>query len=163
MRITLLYLDCLALFLECLALLGLPCSIRIALLYKDCHALLGLACSIKSAASTARQIIGRRRRAIHPDTVRRRLKEQNIYSRRQYIGPILTQNHRVQRLQWARIHRRWRRQQWTDALFSDEPRFNLSTADGRKRVWRRRGERYADSCVLEHNRWAEEAFSFGPE
>ena len=26
-------------------------------------------------------------------------------------------------------------------------------ADGRKRVWRRRGERFSDCCVMERDRW----------
>ena len=32
-------------------------------------------------------------------------------------------------------------------LFTDETRFCLDHHDGRVRVWRRRGERFADSCV----------------
>ena len=32
-------------------------------------------------------------------------------------------------------------------MFSDESRFCLRFIDGRVRVWRRRGERFADSCV----------------
>lgn len=38
-------------------------------------------------------------------------------------------------------------------LFSDESRIQLSRADGRKRVWRRRNERYTDACTIEFNRW----------
>ena len=34
-------------------------------------------------------------------------------------------------------------EQWRRVLFSDESRFCISTTDGRLRVWRRRGERYA--------------------
>ncbi|MEW8547198.1 MAG: transposase [Candidatus Thiodiazotropha sp.] len=90
---------------------------------------------------------------MHPDTIRNRLKERQIYARRPYKGPILTRRHRVQRLQWARRHLPWTRNQWANVLFSDESRFNVSMVDGRKRVWRRRGERYADACVLEHDRW----------
>ena len=37
--------------------------------------------------------------------------------------------------------------------FTDESKFNLSFADGNKRIYRRRGERFAQCCVLEHNRW----------
>ena len=33
-------------------------------------------------------------------------------------------------------------------LFSDESRFCLQENDGRVRVWRRRGERYAHACVV---------------
>ena len=42
---------------------------------------------------------------------------------------------------------------WRGVLFTDESRFCLSVADGRGRVWRKRGERYADACVMERDRW----------
>ena len=38
-------------------------------------------------------------------------------------------------------------------MFTDESRFNLSFADGRIRVFRRRGERFADKCLLERGRF----------
>lgn len=93
------------------------------------------------------------RHAVHPSTIRSRLRQSRLKARRPYIGPILTANHRAARLQWARAHLRWNRRQWGSTLFSDESRFNVSTADGRKRVWRFRGERYSDNCVLQRNRW----------
>ena len=36
---------------------------------------------------------------------------------------------------------------------SDESRFCILMADGRVRVWRRRGERYVDACVMERDSW----------
>ena len=59
----------------------------------------------------------------------------------------MTLRHRQVRLRWARAHRRWRRRDWTSVLFSDESRFNLSHADGRGRLYRRRGERFALSVL----------------
>ena len=38
-------------------------------------------------------------------------------------------------------------------FFSDESRFCFDHADGRFRVYRRTGERYADACVMERDRW----------
>ena len=38
-------------------------------------------------------------------------------------------------------------------LFTDESRFTLYRADGRRRVYRRRGERFADACVVEWDRF----------
>ena len=38
-------------------------------------------------------------------------------------------------------------------MFSDECYFNLSHADGRERVYPRRGERFADACVIERDRF----------
>lgn len=36
-------------------------------------------------------------------------------------------------------------------VFTDESRFHVSRADGRQRVYRRRGERFADCCVVERD------------
>ena len=38
-------------------------------------------------------------------------------------------------------------------LFSDESRFNLGHHDGGIRVFRRRGERFADKCLIERDRF----------
>ena len=38
-------------------------------------------------------------------------------------------------------------------LFTDESRFTLYCADGRRRVYRHRGERFADACVVERDRF----------
>ena len=43
--------------------------------------------------------------------------------------------------------------QWRRVLFTDESRFTLYRADGRRRVYRRRGERFADACVVERDRF----------
>nr|KAG5695720.1 hypothetical protein BaRGS_004465 [Batillaria attramentaria] len=57
------------------------------------------------------------------------------------------------RLQWAQGHLNWNNVRWQNVLFSDESRFCIEHADGRVRVWRRRGDRYADNCVVENNAW----------
>ena len=51
------------------------------------------------------------------------------------------------RLQFARNHVRWTRQQWRTVTFSNESRFCLRHIDGRLRVWRRNGERHAEVNV----------------
>ena len=43
--------------------------------------------------------------------------------------------------------------QWRRVFFTDEARFTLFRPDGRLRVYRRRGERFADACVLERDRF----------
>ena len=45
------------------------------------------------------------------------------------------------------------REQWAQVLFSDESRFNLSHHDCRIRVFRRRGERFADNCLIERDQY----------
>lgn len=107
----------------------------------------------RPANTTASVTIGTHGRPISGDTVRRRLRQNQLNARRPFRAPILTERNRANRLQWAQNHLRWTRQRWGSVLFSDESRFCCSVADGRRRVWRRREERYARPCVLEFNRW----------
>ena len=45
--------------------------------------------------------------------------------------------------------------QWRRVLFTDESRFTIAqmVADGRRRVYRRREERFANACVVERDRF----------
>ena len=103
----------------------------------------------QTATSSARQY------DISKQTVLRRLRQarQPIRPRRPYVGQVLTARHRAARLQLAQRHFHWGRQQWARVLFSDESRFNLSHHDGRIRVLRRRGERFADNSLIERDRF----------
>ena len=94
-----------------------------------------------TAAATRRQY------SIHPQTVRSRLRQnvQTIRAYRLYFGQILTRRHRTARRDWCRRHLHFRRADWDLILFSDECRFNLGHSDGRERVYRHRGERFADA------------------
>ena len=103
----------------------------------------------KTTTSSARQY------GISKQTVLCRLRQarQPIRPRRPYVGQVLTIRHRAARLQWAQRHFRWGRHQWARVLFSDVSRFNLNHHDGRIRVFRRRGERFADNCLIEKDRF----------
>ena len=102
-----------------------------------------------TAAATGRQY------GIHPQTVRNRLRQsvQPFRAYRPYFDQILTRCHRTARRDWCRRHLHFRRSDWDLILFPDECRFNLSHADGRVRVYRRRGECFADACVIERDRF----------
>lgn len=86
-------------------------------------------------------------------TIRRRITASGLRSHRPFRGIVLTPNHRRLRLQWCRQHRRLTLAQWNKVLVSDECRFLLQKVDGRERVWRRRGERHADACTTETDRF----------
>ena len=86
-------------------------------------------------------------------TVRNRLHGANIRAFRPAVRPKLTARHRTARLQWTRNHVNWQLRHWTPVLFTDESRFCVDFHDGRRRVWRMQGERYADCCVAEHDRF----------
>ena len=100
-----------------------------------------------TAAATGRQY------DIHPQTVRNRLRQnvQHFRAYRLYFGQILTRRHRTARQDWSHHHLHLRPAEWNLILFSDKCRFNLSHADGRERVYRRRGDRFADACVFERD------------
>lgn len=79
---------------------------------------------------------------ISTDTVRNRLHETGLSSRRPARGPALKNQHRRARLAYTRRYGEWRQRQWGRVWFTDESRFSLCGNDGRLRIWRRRGERY---------------------
>ncbi|KAJ4437395.1 hypothetical protein ANN_17539 [Periplaneta americana] len=68
-------------------------------------------------------------------TVRRRLHDADLISRRSALGPELTRQHRQARFQFAREHEEWADKQWGTVLSSDESRFCLRFQDGRERAW----------------------------
>ena len=84
---------------------------------------------------TARSIPGLR--PISSRTVRNRLRDRHIRSRRSAISPILLPMHRAARMTSCRRHVRFRRQNWANILFTDESRFHLDSSDGWSRVYRR--------------------------
>lgn len=98
-----------------------------------------------TATSTTTQIPGVRR--ISDQTVRNRLREAGLFARRPVRRHVLTPRHLADRLLWCQQRVRWARARWRNVLFTDESRFLLTRADGRARVYRRRGERYAPNCV----------------
>ena len=86
-------------------------------------------------------------------TVRNRLHADGLYARRPAVAPVVTRRHRQARLAFCREYVDLNIQDWSCVLFTDESRFCVSTNDGRQRVWRSRGERFADCAIVEHNRF----------
>lgn len=82
-------------------------------------------------------------------TIRRRLKEAGLNSRRPAVAPRLLPHHRQNRLRFARQHVNWTAEEWRNVLFTDESRVCLRSPDGRERVYRRRNERFADCTISE--------------
>ncbi|GFU32919.1 transposable element Tcb1 transposase [Trichonephila clavipes] len=63
------------------------------------------------------------------------------------LGLPLTQNHRRLCRQWCDERRTWAAE-WNEVVFTDESHICLQHHDGRIRVWRHRGERLLNSCVM---------------
>ena len=59
----------------------------------------------------------------------------------------MTALHRQARLHWCWQHVHWNLNMWRNVMFSEEYRFCLRQLDRRFKVWRRRGECYADCCT----------------
>ena len=108
------------------------------------------------ATETALNTVGTHNRQSSPKTVGSRLREIGLRARRPYVGLPLTQARRLRRMAWLTAHapRLFPMRQWRRVLFTDESRFTLYRADGRRCVYRRRGERFADACVVERDRFA---------
>lgn len=102
-----------------------------------------------TAASTARGIIGRHNRPVSGQTVRNRLRDVGLFNRRPLRGIVLLPRHKITRLAWARRHLRFTMADWANVLFVDETKISLNGKDGRARVYRERGERFNENCVVE--------------
>ncbi|GFW04632.1 transposable element Tcb1 transposase [Trichonephila clavipes] len=53
----------------------------------------------------------------------------------------LTSRHRHDRKEWATEHVNWRRNEWSNVLFSDKSRFSVQPDNRRIFIWRDRGSR----------------------
>ncbi len=104
---------------------------------------------LKPATQTAAATIGLHNQIISAQTVRNRLREAHLHARRPHRGLDLATVRRRNRLEWANVHIKWRLALWRGVLFADESRFSLYRADGRQRVWRHVGERFADVNVVD--------------
>ena len=104
----------------------------------------------RPATRTAATVPGLRR--ISAQTVRNRLHTAGLRARQPAVRLLLQDRHRAARRAWAREHVRWTRDQWRRVIWSDESRFCLQRVDGRIRVWRRRGERHSQNCIVERDR-----------
>ncbi|GFU69697.1 transposable element Tcb1 transposase [Trichonephila clavipes] len=80
-------------------------------------------------------------------TIRLRLQQSGLSARRPLLGLLLTQNHRHLCRQWSDERRMWVAE-WNEVVFTDESRICLQHHDGRIRVWRHRGERMLNSCIM---------------
>ncbi|GFX50541.1 transposable element Tcb1 transposase [Trichonephila clavipes] len=80
-------------------------------------------------------------------TIQRRLKQSGFPARRPLLGLPLTQNQRPLRHQWCDERRVWAAE-WNEVVFTDESRICLQYHDGQIGVWRHRGERMLNSCVM---------------
>lgn len=75
-------------------------------------------------------------------TLRRRLKEVDLFSRIRRRKPVLKPHHARARLTWARKHVNWSPRQWMRVLWSDECSIVLGRKSRRRRCIRMKGHAY---------------------
>ncbi|GFV48435.1 transposable element Tcb1 transposase [Trichonephila clavipes] len=80
-------------------------------------------------------------------TIRSRLHQSDLSARHPLLGLPFTQNHRRLHGQWCDERRLWAAE-WNEVVFTDESRICLQNHDVRIIVWRHRGERMLNSCVM---------------
>ncbi|GFX65323.1 transposable element Tcb1 transposase [Trichonephila clavipes] len=78
------------------------------------------------------------------------LGEGRACERRPFLGLLLTQNHRRLHRQWCDEGRKWAAE-WNEVVFTNESCICLQHHDGPIRVWRYRGERMLNSCVMHYH------------
>ena len=108
-----------------------------------------------TATETALTTVGNHNRHIHPKTVRNQLREFGLRARRPYIAFPLTRARHARRIAWLAAYgpRQFPMRQWRRVFFTDESRFTLFRPDSRRRVYRHRGECFAEACVFERDRF----------
>ncbi|GFT31431.1 transposable element Tcb1 transposase [Trichonephila clavipes] len=100
-----------------------------------------------TSQTVAQHIESATHHSVSARTIRRRLQQSGLSTRRPLLGLPLTQNHRRLRRQWCDERRMWVAE-WNEVVFTDESRICLQHRDCRIRVWRHRGERMLNSCVM---------------
>ena len=90
---------------------------------------------------------------INTQTIRNRLHDAGLRSRRPAIRVPLTRYHVPMCLAWARDHVTWTQYDWAPVLFTDESRFCVDFTNRRASVWRMPNEHFAPVCVAEQNRF----------
>ncbi|GFV28320.1 transposable element Tcb2 transposase [Trichonephila clavipes] len=90
---------------------------------------------------------------VSTQTVRNRLHGVGMYARRPMVCVRLTSSHRRDPREWATEHVNWRRNEWSNVLFSDESRFSVHPDNRRIFIWRDRVNRNNPAFVRESVRF----------
>ncbi|GFS52992.1 transposable element Tcb2 transposase [Trichonephila clavipes] len=90
---------------------------------------------------------------VSTQTVRNRLHGVGLHARQPMLCVRLTSRHRRDRREWDKEHVNWRRNEWSNGLFSDESRFSVYPDNRRIFIWRDRGSRKNPAFVHESVRF----------
>lgn len=81
-------------------------------------------------------------------TVKRRLAASNLNGRVARRKPLLRPENKTRRLEWAKEHADWTKEDWRKVIFSDESPFTLFQDGGKIYVRRRPGEEFLEECIM---------------
>ncbi|GFW25698.1 transposable element Tcb2 transposase [Trichonephila clavipes] len=79
---------------------------------------------------------------VSTQTARNRFHGVGLYTRRPMVCVRLTSRHHRDRREWATEHVNWRRNEWSNVLFSNESHFSVHPDNRRIFIWRERGNLY---------------------
>src|SRR5260221_6699059 len=85
--------------------------------------------------------------SVSVQTVRRALKKTGLKAVVKAKRPALSQCHCRERLDFAKSHQHWTVEDWKRVIWSDETKINHLGSDGRKWVWKKKGEGLSDRLV----------------
>ncbi|GFV33695.1 transposable element Tcb2 transposase [Trichonephila clavipes] len=90
---------------------------------------------------------------VSTQTVRNQVHDVGVYARRPTVCVRLTSRHRRDHREWAKEHVNWRRNEWSNVLFSDESRFPVHPDNRRIFIWSDHGGRNNPAFVHESVRF----------
>ena len=77
---------------------------------------------------------------VSPQTIRNVLKEHQMKAVVKKKKPLLSVRHKKERLNFALKYREWTEEDWKRVIVSDETKINRFGSDGRKWVWKKKGQ-----------------------
>lgn len=85
--------------------------------------------------------------AVSVSTIKRRLREANLFGRIAVRKPLLRRANRIKRLQWAKQHQHWTVEDWKNVLWTDESKFEVFGQNRRFYVRRSKTEKLRPECL----------------
>lgn len=77
------------------------------------------------------------KKKVHPETIRRVLRDNGYHNRIARRKPYINERNRKRRLQFAKEYIEKPVSWWQDVIFCDESKFKIFGSDGKERVWRK--------------------------
>lgn len=89
-----------------------------------------------------------RDKPVSVSTIKRRLQENGLHGRVAVRKPLLRKVNRQKRLQWAKNHQHWTREEWKQVLWTDESKFEVFGNKRRVYVRRSKEEKMLTQCIV---------------